>query len=306
MRCWSNSGSSCRRALCARLRASQAQLPALPAGVWGGGVLGAAGQGAAGQGAAGQACCWASVLHCIRLQPLTGAHLLCIHRRWAALQPKSGPSGNPVVVLAQMEDCLHQLKDLQAAADAFAQVRRPRKPSCVAFTGTSFAGAYAPACWAARPELAHSACDAGPFTASCTLRPARRNARRSRWTAPALAAWRRWQLTLLPRAQPGHAMPSFWLSGMSWRTGTGCQCVTRCAPRLYCQGVGRGVICARAGVGQSSRQCAGSRPITPNLPCPALPATTGLEDRGLPHKVGESHRQQRWCCTHRTRQRHHR
>lgn len=43
--------------------------------------------------------------------------------RWAALKPTSGPSGNPAVVLAQIEDCSRQLEDLRAEADKYAKVR---------------------------------------------------------------------------------------------------------------------------------------------------------------------------------------
>ncbi len=44
--------------------------------------------------------------------------------RWAALKPRDGPSGNPAVVLAQLEDAAHALADLQQEAERLTRVRR--------------------------------------------------------------------------------------------------------------------------------------------------------------------------------------
>lgn len=43
--------------------------------------------------------------------------------RWQSITPRSGPSGNPAVVMAQLEDAARQLEDVKEEADQLCKVR---------------------------------------------------------------------------------------------------------------------------------------------------------------------------------------
>lgn len=50
----------------------------------------------------------------------------CLHmwmHRWQSITPRSGPSGNPAVVMAQLEDAARQLEDVKEEADQLCKVR---------------------------------------------------------------------------------------------------------------------------------------------------------------------------------------
>jgi hypothetical protein len=43
--------------------------------------------------------------------------------RWAGIKPRSGPGGNPAIVLVQLQDSKRQLEELQAEAEHYTKVR---------------------------------------------------------------------------------------------------------------------------------------------------------------------------------------
>lgn len=48
-------------------------------------------------------------------------YVLCVCR-WQGVKPRGGPSGNPSVVLVQLDDATRQLQDLQDEAQQMAKV----------------------------------------------------------------------------------------------------------------------------------------------------------------------------------------
>jgi hypothetical protein len=60
-------------------------------------------------------------------------HIIVHHLagRWQSIKPRGGPSGNPAVVMAQLEDAARQLQDVQEEAEQLCKVRAAPFAACL-------------------------------------------------------------------------------------------------------------------------------------------------------------------------------